>query len=77
MRLAGYWFPGCLVRGNEKDEGGNVKRGDVHIVNGENNPMYANDRLAVGIDVDDLIIADTADALLVAKRLFKLSGHRV
>ena len=52
----------------EKDEGGNVKRGDVHIVNGENNLMYANDRLVVGIDVDDLIIADTADALLVAKR---------
>ena len=58
----------ALYEAMEKDEGGNVKRGDVHIVNGENNLMYANDRLVVGIDVDDLIIADTADALLVAKR---------
>jgi len=58
----------ALYETMKKDEGGNVKKGDVHVVNGQNNLIYANGRLIVGLDVNDLIIADTPDALLVAKR---------
>lgn len=58
----------ALYETMEKDEGGNVKRGDVHVVNGQNNLIYANGRLVVGLDVNDLVIADTPDALLVARR---------
>jgi len=58
----------ALYETMEKDEGGNVKKGDVHVVNGQNNLIYANGRLVVGLDVNDLVIADTPDALLVAKR---------
>jgi len=58
----------ALYETMEKDEGGNVKKGDVHTIGGKNNLIYANGRLVVGLDVNDLVIADTPDALLVAKR---------
>ena len=58
----------ALYETMEKDEGGNVKKGDVHVVNGQNNLIYANGRLVVGLNVNNLVIADTPDALLVAKR---------
>ncbi|MBC7323263.1 MAG: mannose-1-phosphate guanylyltransferase/mannose-6-phosphate isomerase [Acetomicrobium sp.] len=58
----------ALYETMEKDEGGNVKKGDVHVVNGQNNLIYANGRLVVGLDINNLVIADTPDALLVAKR---------
>ena len=58
----------ALYETMEKDEGGNVKKGDVHVVNGQNNLIYANGRLVVGLNVNNLVIADTPDALLVARR---------
>lgn len=52
----------------EKDESGNVLSSDVISINSENNYVLAPKRLVATIGVNDLVIVDTEDALLVAKR---------
>jgi mannose-1-phosphate guanylyltransferase/mannose-6-phosphate isomerase len=52
----------------DKDEEGNVKRGDIELTSSEGNLIFGNSRLIVGLNISDLIIADTPDALLVAKK---------
>jgi mannose-1-phosphate guanylyltransferase/mannose-6-phosphate isomerase len=52
----------------DKDEDKNVTRGDVELASSEGNLVFGNNRLIVGLNINDLIIADTPDALLVAKR---------
>jgi len=47
---------------------GNVSRGDVIISNSKNSLVYANDRL-VGIEgLENIIVVETADAVLVTER---------
>ena len=51
-----------------KDENGNTIN-DKHIsVNSKNNLIYGTDKHIATIDVEDLIIVDTGDALLVSKK---------
>ena len=52
----------------DKDEEGNVKKGDIELTSSEGNLIFGNSRLIVGLNISDLIIADTPDALLVAKK---------
>jgi mannose-1-phosphate guanylyltransferase/mannose-6-phosphate isomerase len=59
----------------EKDESSNVKLGNVFNINSSNSIVYSNSKKVVSIvDVKDLIIINTDDALLVAK---KGSGEKV
>jgi len=50
------------------DGSGNVSRGDVIISNSKNSLVYANDRL-VGIEgLENIVVVETADAVLVTER---------
>jgi mannose-1-phosphate guanylyltransferase len=81
----GSWL--ALGRRMQQDHDGNMVSGDVRIVNGNNNIVRSEDRLIGVVGVDDLIVVDTADALLVTsmsraqdvKELFsqlKKEGHK-
>jgi len=51
-----------------KDKNGNTKN-DKHIsIDSKNNLVYGSDRIIASIDVEDLIIIDTGDALLISKK---------
>ncbi|MBK7951140.1 MAG: mannose-1-phosphate guanylyltransferase/mannose-6-phosphate isomerase [Deltaproteobacteria bacterium] len=52
----------------EHDEKGNVASGDVVLVDVENCYVRADKRLVTAIGVRDLVIVETADAILVAPR---------
>jgi len=51
-----------------KDGGGNVVRGDAHLVDTRNSLVYGGDRLVACVGLEDAVIVDTPDALLVAHR---------
>ena len=51
-----------------RDENGNAFRGDVVAVKSRNNLVHAQDRLVTLLGVDDLVVVETTDALLVARR---------
>jgi len=52
----------------KKDENGNVLRGEVINMNTKNCLISSNKRLISTIGLEDLIIVETKDAILVAKR---------
>lgn len=52
----------------DRDESGNLIDGNVSAVNSSNNVVSGSGRLVGLVGVEDLIIADTPDALLVASR---------
>jgi mannose-1-phosphate guanylyltransferase / mannose-6-phosphate isomerase len=51
-----------------KDESGNVYFGDVLATDSRNTLVYATSRLVTLVGVEDLIVVETADAVLVADR---------
>jgi mannose-1-phosphate guanylyltransferase len=51
----------------EKDNNGNTKNNNLMTINSKNNFIYGNKKIAT-IDIEDLIVVDTADALLISKR---------
>jgi mannose-1-phosphate guanylyltransferase / mannose-6-phosphate isomerase len=51
-----------------KDEAGNVTRGDVLLDRATNNFVRAESRLVAALGVKDLVIVETADAVLVAHK---------
>jgi mannose-1-phosphate guanylyltransferase len=51
----------------EKDENGNTKNENHMSIDSKNNLIYGNKKI-VTVDVEDLIIVDTPDALLVSKK---------
>jgi mannose-1-phosphate guanylyltransferase/mannose-6-phosphate isomerase len=51
-----------------KDGDGNDVRGDVQLHDAEGCLVRAGGRLVVGIGIEDLVVVDTPDALLVARR---------
>ena len=51
-----------------KDAAGNVVRGDVMVEEGRNNYLRAESRLLAALGVDDLVVVETPDAVLVARR---------
>jgi len=62
----GSW--GALYREMEHDDAGNARRGDVLASDTSGSLLYAHDRLLVTQDVHDLVIVETADAVLVSGR---------
>jgi mannose-1-phosphate guanylyltransferase/mannose-6-phosphate isomerase len=51
-----------------KDESGNVLTGDIYAHDSRNNYIRAESRLVATVGVEDLIIVETADSVLVARR---------
>ena len=52
----------------DKDASGNASRGDVMLENARNNFIRAETRMVAALGVDDLVIVETADVVLVAKK---------
>ena len=52
----------------EKDDNGNVIGGDILLEASENNLIYSSHRLISAVGVNNLVIIETADALMVADR---------
>lgn len=53
---------------SEKDENGNVCKGDIIAQDSTNNYIYSKEKLISTLGVDNLVIIDTRDALLVADK---------
>ena len=51
-----------------KDEGGNIIAGDVLVENISNSLIFADKKLVVGVNLKDIIIIDSNDALFVAPK---------
>lgn len=62
----GSWS--SLWQATEADDAGNVTSGDVHLEDVRDSYIRADSRLVAAIGVDDLIIVETADAILVTKK---------
>ena len=58
----------ALAEEFETDEDGNTKDENLLAVNSKNNFIYSSDRLIATVDIDDLIVVDTPDALLISKK---------
>ena len=52
----------------ERNADGNAAHGDVLLENARNTLVHASSRLVAAVGVDDLIIVETADAVLVTRR---------
>ncbi len=52
----------------ERDEQGNVTRGDVLALESHNNYLRSEQRLLAVLGVDDLVVVDTPDVVLVTRR---------
>jgi len=52
----------------DKDENGNVNIGNIVLRNCSNSFFKSEDRLVVGVGVENLVVIETADALLVLNR---------
>ncbi len=53
---------------SQKDADGNVNIGQIKCLDSKNNYFRSENRLVVGIGLEDLIIVETNDAVLVAKK---------
>jgi mannose-1-phosphate guanylyltransferase/mannose-6-phosphate isomerase len=62
----GSWS--ALWRVSDKDESGNVARGDVVMHKVTNSQIVADDKLVAVLGVDDLVVVNSADAVLVAHK---------
>jgi len=51
-----------------KDENGNTINGHYVQIDSKNNLIYGNERKIATVDIEDLIIVDTGDALLISKK---------
>ncbi|MGB3750238.1 MAG: mannose-1-phosphate guanylyltransferase/mannose-6-phosphate isomerase [Arcobacteraceae bacterium] len=51
-----------------KDENGNTLNENHINIDSKNNLIYGNERKIATVDIEDLIIVDTADALLISKK---------
>ena len=52
----------------EKDAAGNAARGDVHLADTRNALVLAQHRLVACVGMDDVVVIETPDAVLVAKK---------
>ena len=53
---------------SEKDKQGNTLKGKVHTENTKNCYLRSEERLIVGIDLNDLIVVETNDAVLISSK---------
>lgn len=51
-----------------RDEDGNAGRGDALFVDSHNTLVHATDRMVACLGVDDLVVVETPDAVMVARR---------
>ena len=58
----------ALWQVSDKDADGNATRGDVIMEESSNNLVHAQDRLVACVGVDDLVIIETPDAVMVARK---------
>ncbi len=58
----------ALAEEFSKDENGNSIDKNLIAINSKNNFVYSSNKLIALADIDDLIIVDTADALLITKK---------
>ena len=58
----------ALAEEFETDEDGNTKDENLLAINSKNNFVHSSDRLIATVDIDDLIVVDTPDALLISKK---------
>lgn len=58
----------ALWQTGAKDDAGNVASGDVLAIDAEDNFLHAGSRLLAAVGVRDLVVVETADAVLVAHR---------
>lgn len=52
----------------EKDENGNVTKGDVVSIDTKNSMVFGKDRLIATVGVENTVVVETVDAVLVANR---------
>ncbi len=64
----GAWDAVWQVKEVEADEHGNVHTGDVVHAQSKNNLVHATSRLVGTVGIENLVIVETADAVLVATR---------
>lgn len=62
----GSW--GALLEIGDKDEDGNVCRGDIIVKDSKDSYFYGSHKLITAVGVQDLIVVDTKDALLITNR---------
>ncbi len=62
----GSWL--SIAQTLPKDENGNAIIGESILHNTKDCLVYSTDRMIAGVDIEDLVIVDTADALLVANK---------
>lgn len=62
----GSWL--ALERINRTNDDGNVIKGNVITINSKKSIIQAQDKLIATIGIEDLIVIDTKDALLIAKK---------
>ncbi len=62
----GSWS--SLWRATGADEAGNVTKGDVHLDGVRNSYVRADSRLVAAVGVEDMVIVETADAVLVTRK---------
>jgi mannose-1-phosphate guanylyltransferase len=62
----GSWT--ALADSRDKDEHGNVLQGDVIALDTRNSLVMAEKRLVAALGVDDLVVVETMDAVLVARK---------
>ncbi len=62
----GSWS--ALWEVSEKDEAGNALFGDVLLHDSKNSHVYSESKLVAAIGVEDLVIVETADAVMVADK---------
>jgi len=53
---------------SERDESGNVSKGDVLVHESRNSLLLADSRCVAAVGLDDVIVVETADAVLVADK---------
>jgi len=62
----GAWS--ALWEVSDRDENGNVQKGDVKVHDAKNCYFHSEHRLIAGVGVSDLVVVETADAVLVADK---------
>lgn len=58
----------ALAEEFEKDKNGNTVNDNLIAINSKNNFVYPSERLISLVNIDDLIVVDTPDALLISKK---------
>ena len=53
---------------SKKDPHGNFTDGKVILENTKNSYFRSDDRLIVGVDLDDLVVVETRDAILISNK---------